>query len=88
MKTVKKTKEYNHIPSLIERIIQKRVADEQSTHRSISLSAEHPCRITPTIAPSAPPMTSELVAKQHKRTGKRPLSVASGYRVNIPDTGM
>ena len=67
---VKEDKTFDFWPTLVSRIMKKRVADEKSILRKTQLSSDHPKNIAPSIAMKPIPKTSDLVQSSRSRFSK------------------
>ena len=64
---VKEPKTYNFWPTIVTRILKKRVDDEDSILKKVEVSNNHPKKIAPSIALKPVPKTSDLVAQSLSR---------------------
>ena len=65
---VKKEKTYSYIPELLGLIFKKHAENETSIREAqVCVPESHPSNILPTIAPTVPPATAELVVKKKSR---------------------
>jgi hypothetical protein len=64
---VKDPKTYDFWPTLATRIIQKRIDDDDSVHRRVEISEEHPKNIAPSISLHPIPKTDDLVKQSLSR---------------------
>ena len=67
VQVVKEDKKYDFWPSLVSRIMRKRVTDETTILRPTEMPSDHPKKISPSIAMKPIPKTSDLVQKSLSR---------------------
>ena len=60
VQVVKEQKSYDFWPTLLSRIMRKRVADKKTILRKTEMSSHHPRNIAPSIAMKSVPKTSDL----------------------------
>ena len=64
---VKEPKTYNFWPTIVTRILKKRVTDDDSVLAKVEIPANHPKKIAPSIALKPIPKTSDLVQQSLSR---------------------
>ncbi|XP_062510743.1 uncharacterized protein LOC134186727 [Corticium candelabrum] len=69
VRKVKERKQYNHVTGIIHTITEKRMEEEESTHRHTMFLQQNPQHIAQTTAPVSPPSTADLAERQCSRTG-------------------
>ena len=67
VQVVKEEKSYDFWPTLVSRIMRKRVDDEKTVLRKSEMSSDHPKTIAPSIAMKPVPKTSDLVQRSLSR---------------------
>eukprot|EP00105_Crassostrea_gigas_P029545 XP_011451529.1 PREDICTED: uncharacterized protein LOC105345165 [Crassostrea gigas] len=64
---LKEDKTYNYIQSLVEKIVRRRLDDEEGMSGNVVLEADDPRRISKTLARIPPPPTAQLVKERKSR---------------------
>ena len=70
VQVVKEDKTFDFWPTLVSRIMKKRVADEKTILQKTELTSDHPKNIAPSIAMKPIPKTSDLVQSSLSRFSK------------------
>ncbi|CAB4011162.1 Hypothetical predicted protein [Paramuricea clavata] len=65
--TMKEPQTYDFWPTIVTRILKKRVDDEETILRKVEVPKEHPKNIAPSIALKPIPKTRDLVAQSLSR---------------------
>jgi hypothetical protein len=60
-------KQYSYIPTLMQKVFEKRISSQESVDTRIGLSNEDPRQIAPNIAPIPPPSVQALVEEHQSR---------------------
>lgn len=67
MYPVKERKKYDHVSILLQKVLEKQVADREGFHGRLELEEDDPRRISKTIAPIIPPPSIQLAEEKKSR---------------------